>query len=107
MSELHQQIADLEAEIETLSDTAEGVRKTILVAKVAMGGGALSVLTFMIGPFHVEPLVLVAGIAAVFGGIALYGSNRSTLDDIRASIRSHEARRAAMIDELELPAIKA
>ena len=41
MTDLHQQIADLEAEIDALSDAAEQCRKSMIVAKVAIGGGIL------------------------------------------------------------------
>jgi hypothetical protein len=33
MAELHQQIADIEAEIDTLSDAAEQYRKSMIVAR--------------------------------------------------------------------------
>jgi hypothetical protein len=44
----------------------------------------------------------VIGIAAVLGSVALLGSNRRTLDEITAAIRTQEARRSEMIDGLEL-----
>ena len=42
----HEQIAQLEAQIEALAETVEGCRKIMLVAKVAMAGGATA------GPGH-------------------------------------------------------
>ncbi len=102
MSDLHQQIADLEIEIEALSDEAERARKTILVAKVATAAGGLMLMLVVVELFRFEPLVLVAGIAASLGGIAAYGTNKSTLDEVTATIQSHEVRRTEMINELEL-----
>jgi hypothetical protein len=102
MSDLHQQIADLETEIESLSDEAERVRKTILVARVAIAAGGLMLMLGVVGLFRLEPLVLVAGIAASLGGVAAYGTNKSTLDEVTAAIRSYEMRRTEMINELEL-----
>ena len=50
MTDLHQQIADLEAEIDALSDAAEQCRKSMVVAKVAIGVGILSVRGVSSGP---------------------------------------------------------
>jgi hypothetical protein len=52
-----------------------------------------------------KPLALVLGVALLLGGIALLGSNNSTLDEIVVRITAAEARRGAMIDGLELRAV--
>jgi hypothetical protein len=49
-----------------------------------------------------EPAALVFGIALVFGGLALFGSNRRTVDEIVARIRATEVRRAEVFDGLAL-----
>jgi hypothetical protein len=100
MPDLYQHIADLEAEIERLSEAAEQARKIIIVAKVATGAGGLLLVAIMFGVFRFDPVALVVGITAFPGGIAAYGTNRSTLDEIVTSIRSREARWAEMIDPL-------
>jgi hypothetical protein len=41
MTDLHQQIADLEADIDALSDAAEQCRKSMIVAKMAVVGGLM------------------------------------------------------------------
>ena len=98
------QIAELEAEIERLRDAAERGRKIDLATRVAIGLGiaclASSFLSF-------RPIALVVGLALLLGGIALHGSNRSTLDDIVVRISATEVRRAALIDGLELETVPA
>ena len=102
MLDQHQLIADLEAEIDDLHDIAERCRKIDLGAKAAMGVGlALLLVSF----FWFSASALVIGIAAVLGSVALVGSNRGTLGEIITGIRLAEARRAEVIDGLQLETI--
>src|SRR3954471_11001966 len=102
MLDQHQLIADLEAEIDGLRDSAERCRKIDIVAKAGVGTGvALLLISF----FWFSASALVIGIAAVLGSVALVGSNRGTLGEITTSIRMAEARRAEVIDGLGLQTI--
>lgn len=106
MSDLHQQIADLEAEIDALSDAAEQCRKSIVVAKVAIGVGVLLFVALLLGLIQTDAILLVFGIAATLAGIGYYGSSRSSLEGISAKIRAHEARRAEMINQIDFTAVR-
>lgn len=106
MSDMHQQIADLEDEIENLSEAAERCRKTLLVAKATAAVGGIVVLIVLMGLLRLHSMALIFGIAAALGGVALYGSNRSTLDELTDRIREREARRAGLIDALELHTVE-
>ena len=102
MLDQHQLIADLEAEIDGLRDSAERCRKIDMAAKAAMGVGvALLLVSF----FWFSASALVIGIAAVLGSVALVGSNRGTLGEIITRIRLAEARRAEVIDGLGLQTV--
>ena len=93
MLDQHQLVADLEAEIDDLRDSAE---------RAALGVGlALLLVSF----FWFSASALVIGIAAVLGSVALVGSNRGTLGEIITGIRLAEARRAEVIDGLQLETI--
>jgi hypothetical protein len=48
---------------------------------------------------------LVAAIAALLGGIVLWGSNRSTANEATAQLAAVEARRAELIGLIELRVI--
>ena len=98
----HDQIAQLEAQIESLAETVEGCRKIALVAKAAMAGGAVLVLAMLLGLVRTDLASLSGATAAVLGGIVLLGSNRSTADQALAKMRKAETRRAELIDTLEL-----
>ena len=102
MTDLHQQIADLEAEIDALTDAAEKCRKSMVVAKAAVGVGILLFVVSLLGLIRIDPVILVVAIGATLAGIGFYGSSRSTLDQISAKIRVSEARRAEMIDGMDL-----
>jgi hypothetical protein len=103
----HQEIADLEAEIDELADAAERCRKVIVLARVATGAGGLLLVVTLVGLFRSGPTALVLAITAVLGGLALFGSHTSTRDQIMAKIRVREARRAQLIGELELRDVEA
>jgi hypothetical protein len=104
---LHEQIADLELQIEELSDAAERCRRMMLITKAAAVLGVLLLTLTLTGLFPFNPLVFVLTIGAILGGVALFGSTRSTRDQIIASIRVREAQRKEMIDKLELQAANA
>ena len=99
MLDQHQLIADLEAEIDGLRDSAERCRKIDIVAKAVMGIG---VGLLVIGFLWFSASAPVIGIAAVLGSVALVGSNRGTLGEIISGIRLAEARRAKIIENLDL-----
>src|SRR4051812_24920918 len=103
MLDQHQLIANLEAELDALRDSAERCRKIDMAAKAALGVGvALLLVSF----FWFSASALVIGIAAVLGSVALVGSNRGTLGEIITGIRLAEARRAELIDSLELETVR-
>ncbi len=95
----HQQIEELEAELDALTEAAERCRRTILATKIAVVIGGLSLV---LGLFRSEAVALVVGIAIMLGALALWGSTRSTRDVIIASLRARETQRAEMIDGLAL-----
>jgi len=101
----HDEIGQLEGQIEALAETIEGCRKIALVAKLAMAGGALLVLAMLVGAIRTDIASLSGATAAVQGGIVLLGSNRSTADQALAKMKKAEARRADLIDRLELRSV--
>src|SRR3954467_2446213 len=102
MPSLDHQIADLEEEIEQLFESARQSRKVEVAAKSAICAGGLLLLALVTGLVQSDPLWIVVAISAVLGGIALFGSNKGTQDEIAATIKRCEARRIEMIDEIEL-----
>jgi hypothetical protein len=102
MTDLPQQIADLEADIDALSDAAEQCRKSMIVARLAVIAGVLLVGASLSGFVRTDALVLVIGIAVTLAGIGLLGSSRGSLEHITGKIRASEARRDELIDGMNL-----
>jgi len=107
MADLPAQIGEIEAQIERLSEATHNCRKIAVAAQVAAAGGGLILISMSLGVLRFSPEGLVITIAAVLGGIALRGTNRSTHDEIKGTITEAEERRSALIDALPLRAIEA
>src|SRR5262245_43000305 len=99
--DLRDQIAQLETEIEQLVDTVEKCRKVTMFAKVIIGAGAIWMLAYVLGAIRFEPTTMVGAIAAVIGGVVLYGSNASTSKATMMAMNEAEALRAALIDKVD------
>jgi hypothetical protein len=76
--DLRDQILRLEAHIEELTEVIERCRKTILISKVSIAAGGIWLLAFTLGGTGFDPVAMIGAIAAVIGGIVLFGSNMST-----------------------------
>jgi hypothetical protein len=98
----HDQIAQIEAQIEDLAATVESCRKIMLLAKLAIAGGALLIAAMLVGAITPGIATLSGGSAALLIGIVLLGSNRSTADQAMAKMNQAEAARAGLIDQLAL-----
>ena len=98
----HDEIADLEAQIEDLAERAARCGRSMLVIKAAVVAGAVLLAFTVLGLIRFSPVLLVSGIAAVLGGVALFGSTMSTRDHLIAALKRCEAERAAKIDALAL-----
>ena len=96
------EIAEIEARIEELAEIAERCRKYILASKIAIGGGAVLLLTTMLGLFGTGQAVALGSIALVLGGIVSLGSNISTLRQTESAIGAAEARRSELIGRINL-----
>ena len=100
--EPREEIAELELEIEELAEALERCRKLALAAKIAIVLGALLTAATLLGVLAFEPMAMLAGVAALLGGIVLYGSNASTSENLTKTLRESEARRAALIGRLDI-----
>ena len=96
------EIARLEAHIEDLAEAMERCRKFILAARIAIAGGALWMVAATLGVIGFDPVALVGAIAAVIGGIVVFGSNQTTSHQIAADTKDAEAQRAQLISGLRL-----
>jgi hypothetical protein len=99
------EIAQLEARSEALTEAIERCRKISLAAKFAIAGGAawIALVLLLVVPFI--PGTVVAALAALIGGTVLLGSNSATWKQADAELRQTEAMRANLIGRLDLRVI--
>jgi hypothetical protein len=100
--DLHEQILHIEANIEELTDVIERCRKIILISKAATAAGGTLILAIIVGAVGFDPTIMTGAIAAVIGGTVIFGSNTSTLKQIRADVKAAEAHRAELISRMPL-----
>ena len=82
------QFESLEQEIERLRDALDTCRRAILGARVALWGGAATLLAaFTLLRSLDTPTVVFGAIAAMIGGTVWYGANKSTREDLEQTPR--------------------
>jgi predicted RNA binding protein with dsRBD fold (UPF0201 family) len=94
------EIGAVESEIERLFAASERCRTLIRAGRIAVVFGAAGLLLMLVSVRRFDPLTFVITVAAIIGGIPFVGSNKSTLNEIKAAIRATEARRSEIIDRL-------
>jgi hypothetical protein len=96
------QIALLEERIETLTASIERCRKISYAAKIAIAGGAVWFVLFLLWIVPFGPTAFVAAVSAVLGGCVLLGSNATTWEQTETDRAAAEAMRADLIGTIEL-----
>ena len=94
------EIGAVESDIERLFAASERCRTLIRAGRIAVVLGAAGLLLMLVSVLRFDPLTFVITVAAIIGGIPFVGSNKSTLNEIKAAIRATEARRSEIIDRL-------
>jgi len=103
--ELRVRILHLEVQIEDFAESIERCRKLILASKVAIGIGGILILAMAGGAIKLDALALLGAIAALAGGIVVFGSTRSTSEQQKAALRAAEAERADLIGQIDLTVV--
>jgi hypothetical protein len=98
----HDEIVQLEAQIDELGARIESCRKFILVGRIAVAAGAVALIAMLVSAIEANPSVLGLAAAAVLGGIVASGSNYSTAKEATRELTAAEARRTALIEQMDL-----
>jgi hypothetical protein len=100
--DVRDEIVRLETEIERLAETMESARKLILLAKLGMALAALLIVAALLGLLTLDPAVLIGAFGVLLGGIVVFGSNASTLEQAKTATRVAELRRSELIGQIDL-----
>ena len=103
--DLHDEIVHLEEHIEELAAKIESCRKFILASRIAIGGGGIVLAAMLLGAMRFDPAAMAAAVAALLGGIVVWGSNGSTAKEAAKELATAEADRAALIEKIDLRVI--
>ena len=93
----HDQVVRLEALIEDLTAKIESCRKFILASRIATWGGGTVLFAIVFGVMRFDLGIMAAAVAALFGGIVVWGSNSSTAKEAAKELAVAEADRVALI----------
>jgi hypothetical protein len=100
--DLRDQISRIETDIEDYTITLDGCRKAMLLSKVAIGAGIISLSAYLLGAIWLNAVVVIGAMAAVIGGVVVFGSNLTTSKQATSAMAARERRRAELIDMINL-----
>ena len=105
--DLRDQIARIEVDIDELAKTLDGCRKAMLFSKVATAAGGIWILANLLGAIRFDSVTMIGAIAAIIGGVVVFGSNWSTSKQTMAAMKAAEIQRAELIDMIDLRTVGA
>jgi hypothetical protein len=100
-ADLREEIVELEDRIEELGAEIERCRKLLLLSRLAIIGGVMFLVAATLG-FVESGALAIGAIAALLGGVVLYGSNLTTWRQTDEALRATEAHRAELIGKIGL-----
>ena len=96
------EIMRLEAQIEQLAARIENCRKFILAGRIAAAVGGVLLVALLLGVLRFDLQLMMLAMAALLGGIVVWGSNGSTANEAENELAAAEANRKALIGLIDL-----
>src|SRR5579864_42073 len=97
-----EEIVRLEAQIEALAARIESCRKFILAARIAVAGSGILLVALLLGAIRFDLQLMMLAMAALLGGIVVWGSSGSTAKEAENELAAAEANRKALIGVIDL-----
>jgi hypothetical protein len=101
-SDLRDEILRLEDRIDDLAEAMARSRRISQISKIAVGGGLIWILATILGVITFVPAAVITAMAAMIGGVVLFGSTTTTSRETSAAMRATEAQRAELIGRMQL-----
>ena len=96
------EIERLEAQIEKLSARIKNCRKFILAGRIAVAIGVILLVALLLSVIRFDLQLMMLAMAALLGGIVVWGSNSSTAKEAETELAAAEANRKALIGLIDL-----
>ena len=103
--DLRDQISRIETDIEEYAITLEGCRKAMLLSKVAIAAGIAFLAANLLGAIWLNSVAVIGAMAAVIGGVVVFGSNLTTSRQATSAMAALESHRGELIDTINLRTI--
>jgi hypothetical protein len=101
-SDLHNEILRLEDRIDDLAEAMARSRRISQISKIAIVGGSMWILGTILGAVSFIPAAVITAMAAIIGGVVLFGSTTTTSKETAAEMQATEAKRAELIGRMQL-----
>jgi hypothetical protein len=75
---------------------------SFLAGWIVVAGGGVVLIAMLVGAIHFDLSVMAVAMAAVLGGIVVAGSNFSTAKEATRELTAAEAKRTALIEQMDL-----
>jgi hypothetical protein len=96
------EISQLEERIDDLAESLARSQRILQISQVAIAGGAVWILATIVGAIGFNSAAVISAIAAMIGGVVLFGSTTTTLKQTSARMKAAEVQRAELIDRMDL-----
>ena len=101
-SDLHNEISRLEERIDDLAEAMARSRRISQISKIAIVGGSMWIFGTILGAVSFIPAAVITAMAAIIGGVVLFGSTTTTSKETLAEMQATEAQRAELIGRMQL-----
>ena len=86
----------------SLAARIENCRKFILAGRIAVAIGSVLLAALLLGAIRFDLQLMMLAMAALLGGIVVWGSNGSTANEAENELATAEANRKALIGMIDL-----
>jgi hypothetical protein len=101
-SDLRNEILRLEDRLDDLAEALARSRRISQISKIAIVGGLIWILATILGAIAFVPAAVITALAAMIGGVVLFGSTTTTTKETLAAMQATEAHRADLIGRMQL-----
>lgn len=100
--DLRNEILRLEERIDDLAEAMARSQRISQISKIAIVGGLIWILATILGVIAFVPSAVITAVAAMIGGVVLFGSTTTTAKETSAAMQATEAQRAELIGRMQL-----